>query len=449
MAAGSVKNGAPRARNVPRGHLRRYRAGSRLARALLGPPAPRRAASPHQRAKVTILLMHAWGMGGTIRTTFNVAEYLAQRHDVEIVSVVRLKDEPFFEFPAGVTVTALDDRRPGRSPWYAGALRAFGSVLLHPADLGSNECSLWTDVRLLRKLRATRTGVLMGTRPSLNLLVAQAAGGGAAVIAAEHMNFRSHDPLLQSGIRRLYPALDALVVLTERDRLSYAKVLDGATPVVAIPNAARELPGGPSPLDRPVVLTAGRLRRQKGYDRLVRAWALVAEGHPEWRLRICGSGPKAPNLERQVARLGLEGKVELPGAVSHIEREMEQASIFALSSRYEGLPMVMLEAMSKGLPIVSFDCPTGPRDVLDDGVDGVLVRNGDVRGLARAIVELIEDEDERRRLGDAAIEKARTYGMDVVGGRWDALIAQLVQGEVVAPPPAPDDDASPAGVAAV
>jgi glycosyltransferase involved in cell wall biosynthesis len=217
--------------------------------------------------------------------------------------------------------------------------------------------------------------------------------------------------------------------------------------VVAIPNATRELPGGPSPLDRPVVLTAGRLRRQKGYDRLVRAWALVAQEHPGWRLRICGSGPKAPNLERQVARLGLEGKVELPGAVSQIEREMEQASIFALSSRYEGLPMVMLEAMSKGLPIVSFDCPTGPRDVLDDGVDGVLVRNGDVRGLARAIIELIEDED--RRLGAAAIEKARTYAMDVVGARWDALVAQLTEGGVVVLPETPDDDAARAGVAAV
>jgi glycosyltransferase involved in cell wall biosynthesis len=105
---------------------------------------------------------------------------------------------------------------------------------------------------------------------------------------------------------------------------------------------------------------------------------------------------------------------------------MEKASVFALSSRFEGFPMVLLEAMSKGLPIVSFDCPTGPRELIEEGHDGMLVANGDVDALGGAMLELIEDEEMRRRYGAAAREKARGYEMSAIGPRWDRLLAQVL-----------------------
>jgi glycosyltransferase involved in cell wall biosynthesis len=119
--------------------------------------------------------------------------------------------------------------------------------------------------------------------------------------------------------------------------------------------------------------------------------------------------------------------------VAQIERELEQASVFVLSSRAEGLPLAMLEAMSKGVPVVSFACPTGPAAVIEHGVDGLLVANGNEAALGRAIAALIADEPLRRRLGAAALRKAEAFGLDAVGERWEALIAHVTTGEDVPP----------------
>ena len=189
--------------------------------------------------KVSILLMHAWGMGGTIRTTLNLAGYLAQRHDVEIVSVVRRRDEPFFSHPPGVTVTAIDDQRPrpaaGLRALPRRLLRRLPSLLVYPGDRASSACSAWTDLHLLRRLWRLRSGVLIGTRPALNLLALDAACRGLAVVGIEHMNYSAHSPLQQEQIARRYSSLDALVVLTEHDRVEYAAALPRVARSVRIP----------------------------------------------------------------------------------------------------------------------------------------------------------------------------------------------------------------------
>jgi glycosyltransferase involved in cell wall biosynthesis len=405
--------------------LRAYRAATATARTILRRrPAARPA--PGERPKVTILLQHAWGMGGTIRATLNAAGVLARDYDVEILSLLRRRDEPFFAFPPGVTVTAIDDQRRGATGLGARLLRRVHGRLLHPDDRVFVPSTLWTDVQLLRHLWRVRSGVLMGTRPGLNMAVTEAVRPGLAVVAVEHTTWRAyHDPLRQ-GIRRRYPHIDAVVVLNDRERGRFERALKGRTPVFTIPNAALEPTGPPSPLECPVVLAAGRLARVKGFDRLVRAFAIVARERPGWRLRICGNGDERAALAAQIDELGIGEHVELAGTVSDMERQMERASIFVLSSRAEGLPLVMLEAMAKGLPIVSFNCPGGPRQVIDSGVDGILVKNRDIEALAGAIVSLIDDEDERRRLADAGREKARSYGMAAVGARWRALVAGLI-----------------------
>jgi glycosyltransferase involved in cell wall biosynthesis len=166
----------------------------------------------------------------------------------------------------------------------------------------------------------------------------------------------------------------------------------------------------------------------KGFGRLIEAFAVVARAHPAWRLRICGDGPQRRALSTLIAELGLEERVALTGRVRDMEAELEAASIFALSSSNEGLPLALLEAMAKGLAVVSFDRAAGPREVIEHGVDGLLVEGGDVAALARAICALIESEELRRRLGEAATRKAAAYGIDIVGARWEALVARLTEG---------------------
>jgi glycosyltransferase involved in cell wall biosynthesis len=385
------------------------------------------------KPKVTFLLMHAWGMGGTIRTTLNLAAHLAERHDVEILSVVRRRDRPFFPFPADVAVTAVDDQRgahgPGIRRRLERLLRARRSLLLHPADHASDSCSLWTDLLLLRRLRCIGHGAIVGSRPALNVVAAAAARPGLAAIGQEHMNLGAHPSRLRAAMRRGYAGLDAVVVLSEPDVRDYRGMLRASTRVLAIPNAIPAIEGPAAPLTAPTILAAGRLTRQKGFDRLIPAFAPVARRHPDWTLRICGRGPAAPRLRRLVAEHELSDRVLLLGAVKDLAREMAQASLFVLSSRFEGLPMVLLEAMRAGLPVASFDCPTGPREVVEHERTGLLVDEGDEAALAAAMLRLVEDEDARRRMGAAGRARARAFTMEAVGPRWEALLHQLLARE--------------------
>jgi glycosyltransferase involved in cell wall biosynthesis len=381
--------------------------------------------APHETPRVHFLLAHAWAMGGTIRTTLNVASYLAERNDVEVMSVVGRRGKPFFAFPDGVSVTLLDDRdEEARGP--VGRLLAhFRSLLIHPADRMAAGCSLWTDALVLRKLWHVRSGVLIGTRPALNLLAVTARRPGLAVVGEEHMYLDAHRPRMQAEIRRCYGRLDALVTLTETDRSAYSRVLGATTRIEHIPNAVPRTDGPPAPLAAPTILAAGRLTHQKGFDLLIDAFAQIAGDCPRWTLRIYGNGPKRGELEQEVARRGLEGRVVLPGRSRRLAGEMARASMFVLSSRFEGFPMVMIEAMSKGLPIVSFDCPTGPREAVRHGANGLLAPNGDVGRLAVAMLELIRDPERRRALGARAAHDALGFSLEAIGPRWDALLASM------------------------
>jgi len=414
----------------------------RLARRLLGRPAlaAHRVALPVARAlarrrpaagdgrDVRVLLLHAYGMGGTVRATISLVTALAERHDVELVSIVRQRDEPFFTLPPGVAVTTVDDQRPGRREGgpLARALRRLPSVLVHPEDFAYARCSLWTDVLLFRRLRRMRGGIVIGTRPGFNFLAQALAGLGAVIVAQEHMNVDAHRPGLAADIRRRYGALDVLAVLTEEDRRDYEAALGGAPArVVRMPNAVPPLPGGVSPLERTIVMAAGRLNSQKGFDLLIPAFAQVAARHPDWQLRIYGGGPQRGLLRSLIVAHGLSNHVFLMGPTRELGQELAKASVFALSSRFEGFGIVVVEAMSKGLPVVSFDCPRGPGEIISDGRDGVLVPAADVDAMAAALTALIEDEPRRRRLGAAARATAGEYDAREIGRRWEALVHEI------------------------
>ncbi len=402
-----------------------------LLRYVRARPRPEEAAGADRR--LFILLTTAWGMGGTIRTTLNLAGYLAGRYEIEIISIGRgrIRDKPFFgDFPPGVKVVTLDDRRPGAGPWgmrlVRGILRRVPSVFINPHDRAARGFSLWVDLMLVRALRG-RAGFLIGTRPGFNLLITELALPGIITIGQEHMHLRHHPPKLRKAMPKAYPRLDVLTVLTEGDLEVYERHLKGRVRLVRIPNSVREISGANADLDAKTILAAGRLTRQKGYDLLIEAFGHVTAQHPDWQLRICGEGPMRPDLESMIRECGLEDAVHLHEPTADFGAEIASASIFVLSSRFEGLPLVLLEAMSKGMGIVSFDCPTGPADVIEDHRNGILVPPRDVEALAAGVVELIEDEDLRRRCAAAAVETARDYTPAAIGSRWEALFRDLEQ----------------------
>ena len=238
--------------------------------------------------------------------------------------------------------------------------------------------------------------------------------------------FRSRNDL------RVVSRFDRFVVLTQEDR-GYWEA-DAALPnICVIPNARTFAPAAVSS-DSPdtassagIVLAAGRYNAQKAFDRLIEVWKTVAPKAPGWKLRIAGDGELRQALQHQIDAAGLHDSVILGKAEGDIRELYAAADIYALTSLYEGLPMVLLEAQSSGLPIVAMACKCGPRDVVTDGEDGFLVPEGDNAAMADKLLELINDPALRHRMGAAALRASDRFDEAAIMQRWTALFADLTK----------------------
>jgi glycosyltransferase involved in cell wall biosynthesis len=392
------------------------------------------------RVKIRYVLLTAYGTGGTIRTVFNQANALCADHDVEIASVYRGRELTPFTLDPRVRLVPLTNlqsngtyrQTPGSyRRRLMGRTRRFKNPLPHRQDFPFRRWDPVVDLAIIRYLRSAKDGILVTTRPGLNLLSARFGSKRVIRIGQDHMNLGSYKPWLRDEIVKTYPRLDAVTVLTAHDRDDWRKAL-GDTPLrlECIPNGIPSWPLPPAALDEKVIIAAGRLGSQKGFDLLLDAYATVSAKHPDWRLDIFGGGDWKEQLEQQIESLGLVGKARLPGITKQLDVEFSRASMYVLSSRKEGLPMVLLEAMTAGLPPVAFDCPTGPREVISNGKDGLLIPAEDTAALAAGICELIEDPDRRRAMGTAAIETGARYSMPVVQAAWEDLFASLTAARV-------------------
>ncbi|KAB8193126.1 glycosyltransferase [Nonomuraea phyllanthi] len=389
--------------------------------------------------KIRYLMLHAYGMGGTIRTVVNQANAMAAAgHDVELVSVIRRRETPQFALDPRVRITTLVDQRGGRQPDSIArkAWRRVRGKIVPRGEFAGNQFTERVERAAMEYVAGRRDEILVTTRPALNLIAARRAPGNVVKVAQEHMNLSAYPDTIRRQIARYYGRFDAVTVLTGTNRLEYERLLP-TTPIVQIPNAVHKVEQEPSRQVNPIVIAAGRLVPQKGFDLLIEAFAQVAPEHPDWRLRIFGTGPRRGELAGLVEQHGLGGHVELPGRTDRLDRELTAASVYALSSRFEGLPMVMIEAMTHALPVVAYDCPTGPRDVLTDGVDGVLVPPRDVNALAAALNRVIGDRGLRVRMGQAAAKASKAYAPELVMPLWENLFRTLQAGGQVTRTPWP------------
>ena len=229
------------------------------------------------------------------------------------------------------------------------------------------------------------------------------------------------DELRSKNDLRVVSKFDKFIVLTEEDK-EYWGELDN---IQVIPNARSFVFDEPAKLDEKKVIAVGRYCHQKDLGKLIDAWRVVCETVNDWKLHLVGDGEDREMLQQQIDRLGLNYSVMLGRAEIDMKSVYKSASILALSSRYEGLPMVLLEAQAAGLPIVSFKCKCGPKDVIEDSLDGVLVEEGDVEGLAAGMLKLIQDDGLRKSMGVAAYQRSERYAEENVMRTWASLLDNL------------------------
>ncbi|MBQ4801999.1 glycosyltransferase family 4 protein [Aquimarina sp. MMG015] len=193
-----------------------------------------------------------------------------------------------------------------------------------------------------------------------------------------------------------------------------------------IPNPLSFYPESKSTLENKKVLAVGKHSFQKGYDRLLKSWKQVVSKYPDWTLDIYGTISESEGLAVLAENLDITKTINFYPPVKNIAEKYEQASIYTMSSRFEGFGMVLTEAMAYGVPCISFDCPYGPSDIITDTENGLLIENGDVDAFAKGIITLIENEEKRKSMGLKAKEAVKKYLPETIAEEWNQLFSNLM-----------------------
>ena len=317
-------------------------------------------------------------------------------------------------------------------------------------DIGFEElwhCSFVAKVfvylRKQRRYKKALTKELMSLRPDITVSLLRreinfinSIKDGSRKIGELHINranYRNFNTEHAGIVKRLFAKvwsgsllghlakLDRLVVLTEKDKEAWTELSN----VEVIPDPLSLSPVHVSPLESRRVVAIARYSHEKGIDLLLQAWAKVEKTVSDWRLDVFGDGDRSV-YERLADELKIDrSRCQLHGRTNDVEREYVNSSLFVLSSRFEGFGMVITEAMACGLPVVAFDCPWGPRAIIADGEDGLLVENGHVEALANALARLMGDEHLRRSMAEAGVRNVQRFCLDRIAERWKVLFESL------------------------
>jgi len=379
--------------------------------------------------KVLFLLNDGFAIGGTVRTTFNLAGALAARgHDVEVLSTRRRRDVPQLAVDPRVRLMSLLEDRPEHPDYVADDPKRGRPVRVYPAaDYRSAGYDLLAEDRYQRYLRASDADVLIATRAGLIAYAAKFAPDRMVRIGQEHLTRMQQRKAMREELPRHIRKLDAYVTVSARDAEDYRANLRRlrGTRVLFIPNGVPAPYVAPSTGTAKIVVAAGRLIAMKRYDLLIRAFAKVVAQHPDWQLRIYGGGEESQPLRRLVLELGLHNHVLMMGSFSPLDPEWAKGAIAAAPADKEPFGMTLVEAMRCGVPVVSTDAPWGPREILAEGVDGLLTAVGDVDAMGDALLKLVGDEAGRRVMADAALRNSARYDPDAIAARYEELFEEL------------------------
>lgn len=359
------------------------------------------------------------------RVLYNKVKFLSEQmnYGITIVTTDQHNRPPFYPFPGNVRMIDLginysEDNIKG----------AFGKITGYLKKRKKHK-------RLLTELlMREKADIVVSLYPSESSFIPDIKDGSKKVLEIHYCKFfrlqygRTGilgliDRLRTKQDERIVSRFDRFVVLTNEDKGYWGNIPN----IVVIPNAAMLVGNKYSGVTEKRVIAVGRLDYQKGFDRLIKAWKMVqlSGRFNDWKLDIFGQGEWKDMLNCMINDYGISGTASINAPTKQIGEEYAKSSMLVMSSNYEGFPMVMIEAMACGLPVVSFDFKCGPKDIIDDGKNGLIVHDGDIEGLANAMMKLMDNQTLRKTMSENAKKVVDTYSEENVMKQWLDLFASL------------------------
>lgn len=375
--------------------------------------------------KIVYCIHSVYNPGGMERVLLNKVSYFAlkRNYDITIVTTDQHNRPPFYPFPGNVRMINLginysEDNIKG----------AFGKITGYLKKRKKHK-------RLLTELlMREKADIVVSLYPSESSFIPDIKDGSKKVLEIHYCKFfrlqygRTGilgliDRLRTKQDERIVSRFDRFVVLTNEDKGYWGNIPN----IVVIPNAAMLVGNKYSDVTEKRVIAVGRLDYQKGFDRLIKAWKMVQQSgrFNDWKLDIFGQGEWKDMLNSMINDYGIAGTASINAPTKQIGDEYAKSSMLVMSSNYEGFPMVMIEAMACGLPVVSFDFKCGPKDIIDDGKNGIIVHDGDIEGLANAMMKLMYNQTLRKTMSENAKKVVDTYSEENVMKQWLDLFASL------------------------
>lgn len=381
-----------------------------------------------KKYKIVYVTPALYMAGGVERVLTLKANYFAEQlgYDITII-LTEGKDKPYF-YPLSSKVKVINYDLNFEELWTCSFLK---KILVY--------------IPKQRRFKKLLTAELMRIRPDITISLLRRdinfindIKDGSKKIGELHINrdnYRNFKTEKAGIVKKLFASfwsanlvthlkkLDKLVVLTEKDREAWTELSN----VKVIPNPLSFTPNNISTQTSKKVVAVARYSHEKGIDLLLKAWAIAEKNTEEWRLDVFGDGNRE-SFEQLIDQLGIDRKrCALHGRTNNVEQEYVNSSLFVLSSRFEGFGMVILEAMACGLPVVAFDCPWGPRTIIAEGEDGLLVENGNIKALADGLSKLMNNNSLRFLMSKVCVNKVNNYVIDRIAEQWNSLFNEVLE----------------------
>ncbi len=377
--------------------------------------------------KIVIMMLHLQH-GGIEKQTITLANELCKTHDVQIICTYSMRAQPAYPVNENVKIKYLIYDKPNRDEIKA-AIKSKNIVGLLKQGVKAVKILFLKKYLMIKEVKNLDCDYVLSTRIEFAEMLSAYAPENVVTMTQEHLHNGSAKYV--SKAKKAFRNLDYLLVLCDGSRENFSRWLkdNKKIKIVQIPNILNEIPSESAPLCGNRLVSVGRLHPVKNFKALIEVFALVRKRLPEAQLTIVGGGDEYEPLCRQVKELGLENCVKITGMVSaeEVRAYMLSSDIYVMTSHTECFPMVLLEASSVGLPLISFDVPVGPRSIINNGENGYLVDYPDEEQMAEKIVHLLKDREELGKLGSNAKKASSMYLADNIMEKWYEIF--MIDGE--------------------